>query len=216
MMKGRCSDLRGGSALLAVALACGPVAPGETTGSGGSSSTDATATSSGTATGGPSTGSGAATGEPATGGAVTGTDTAMTETGAMTTDTATTGAASSSGGFDDTGVCIADPAKGICSESCDYWNDCCQCEGKTLTPMGATECTIAMGIVTARCPWSLWGVRLDGKSLDPLFACSGMEPGWTSYPQDGDIVVELCGDTCAAYLAGAFATLELEMFCEVA
>ena len=109
-----------------------------------------------------------------------------------------------------------DPQAGICSDSCRYWNDCCQCEGKQLTPMGATECTIAMGIVTAVCPWWVWNVHWDGEPLQQLDACDESEPGWTQHPEDGDIVVTLCGDTCAAYLQGTFAELDLDMFCEVA
>ena len=206
----RTTGLRGCSVLFAAAVACGPGAPEETTGPAGTTSTTGTSTTTGASTTTPEpTTASATTADPTTGTHVATTD-ASTSTSTSTTDS------SSSGDIDDTGVCMVDPKAGICSDSCDDWNDCCQCEGKKLTPMGATECTIAMGIVTAVCPWWVWNVRWDGEPLQQLDACGGSEPGWTQHPEDGDIIVTLCGDTCAAYLQGSFAELDLDMFCEVA
>jgi len=200
-------------------VACGPGAPEETTGSAGT--TTSTATGSSSAPDGASTGSTATTDNPTTGGPptgapTTGADPTTTDASATTSTSTTTPESSSIGGVNDTGVCMVDPKEGICSDSCDDWLDCCQCAGKTVTPMGATECTIAMGIVTAVCPWSVWNVYWDGEFLQQLFTCDGSEPGWTQRPEDGDIVVELCGDSCAAYMQGSFGELHLDVFCEAA
>lgn len=202
--------------LFAAMMACGPEAPGNTTGEGGTTATATATATSGPATDGSSTRSSVTmdaptTDAPPTGEPLTTTDTATS----TTTEPATTGEHSSSSGINDTGVCMVDPAAGLCSDSCRQWTDCCQCDGKLVTPTGATECTIAMGIVTAVCPWSVWDVFMDGEPQNHHDACDGAKDGWAQHV-DSDVTVELCGDTCTAYLQGSFAELKLDMFCEAA
>ncbi len=108
------------------------------------------------------------------------------------------------------GPCVVDPANGICSEACDFWTDCCKCDGQILLPDPlASNCTLAMGIVRSECPWSVNDMVWDGKELSGLENCAGAVSGWTQFEQDGDIIVELCGQTCTDYLAGEFRTLEV-------
>jgi hypothetical protein len=197
---------------VALALACGPGAPGETTAEPESTSGSTTApepTATGTTTDAPVT-----TGEPATTDATTTATTTTATTGATTT--AATTDASSTGPPADSGQCVVDPAAGICSESCDLWSDCCKCDGQTIAITDPQDCSIAAGIVTSLCPWWIDSVRLDGQNLAQGNLCD--EPGaqWTRSEIAGDIVITLCGDTCAAYLDGKFAELKLGIFCEAA
>lgn len=200
--------------LVAVALACGPLAPAETTGEPESTSSstaapESTSTAT-TSTTGATTGAPVTTGEPAT------TDPTSTPTTTAATTTTTTTDASSTGPPADSGVCIADPAAGICSESCDHWIDCCRCGDHTIAITDPQECRIALGIVADHCPWGAWNLRLDGQFMDQGSDCDEPDAQWTQSVQDGDRVIDLCGDTCAGYLDGKFAEMQIEVFCEVA
>lgn len=190
-----------GAAALAVSLACGPIAP---------SDTDTGATTSAQTS----------TAAPTTSGATDPTTTSTTHAGSTGADpsSGSTGAPGSTGeATTEPGVCIADPATDTCTEACDFWSDCCRCDGQTIAIDSPTECTLPAGIVTAVCPWSINAVSLDGQHLDGGWqdGC-GPDAQWVQYEQNGDLIVELCGDTCTAYLAGAYKALEIHMFCEAA
>ncbi len=74
-----------------------------------------------------------------------------------------------------------------------------------------------MEIVTDLCPWKVDTVYADGSALDGHgFGCDGAASGWAQYFDGTDIVVELCGETCAAYLAGEVREVEALPFCEAA
>ncbi|MBZ5708732.1 hypothetical protein [Nannocystis pusilla] len=189
-------------------LACGPAAPGDTTGSTGSATTGGSATAEVT-----SGASATSTGEATT---TSPTSAATADAGATAEVTGTAGASASTGEASTTGECAIDFAQGLCSAACDVFEDCCKCSGQTLLP-GATEsCAIETGIVDDLC-WSVFRLRFDGMPLveggDP---CGEPDVQWVQYGQDGQRIVELCGEACAAYLAGAFGELTLEMFCEAA
>lgn len=186
--------------VFAVLLAsCGPAGPA---GPGSESTTETGAAEGGvgSSSGGPATPTGT---DAATGTATTGDETGPTVTGSTSTGEALTG---SSTGPGDGGVCVADPASGTCTESCDWWKDCCQCDGKRISPDDELSCTVAMGIVVDECPWDVWAVFWDGEAID----------GWAQDVQGGDIVVEFIGDACTALLAGEFTEIEIGMFCEAA
>ncbi len=203
--------------VLAAALACGPVAPAEMTAAGVSASTTGSSTAADAGTG-----PGPTAGEPTTTAPDTlaSSDTSTGRTTSTGSDTAgtdpSTGSGTSTGAATtDPVVCIADPAAGICTEGCNHLADCCRCEGRTLAITEPSECKIAAGIVTAFCPWSIDGIRLDGEPQSESSDCADAEAIWMQSPVDGDIVIELCGDTCAAYLDGKFAELRIDMFCHV-
>ena len=181
------------AAALAAILACGPGAPDDTT-----SATDTTSTT-GTTTGDATTTTGA-----------------LTTSGTSTTgSTSTTDVEPSTGpGTTEAGVCVVDPATDTCTDACSLYIDCCKCVGQTRPIVDPQECTIAAGIVTAACFWGVLGLRLDGQGLEQRDSCADLDAQWTQTQQGGDIVLELCGDTCAAYLDGKFAELKIEMFCE--
>ncbi len=193
-------------AVMVAATGCGPTAPSEpdaTTTAAGTSTTTAAATSNLTSSAdmATSTSTGTSGGTP-TGGA---TET----TGVVGTSTSSTGPDHGSTSADETTIareCVADPAQGICSEGCDSLIDCCQCGGKRIKPEDGFGCTIAMGIVTAQCPWDVWNVYWDGEHIF----------GWMQSEQNGDIVVEFVGDQCTALLAGEFREIWIEVFCEAA
>jgi hypothetical protein len=193
------------AAALAAILACGPGAPDETTAAGDSTSTTGATSTTSTTSGDATTTTGLGT-------------TAASTTGVLTTGDITTGDGSTadvdpSTSTTEPGVCVADPAAGVCTDACTL-DECCLCSGKTLAIRAPTSCTIAAGIVTAFCPWSPEGLRLDGEWLMEGWSCDDPGVQWTQMPQDGDIVLVLCGDTCAAYLEGKFTELKIDMFCE--
>ncbi|MFY0538984.1 hypothetical protein [Nannocystis pusilla] len=116
------------------------------------------------------------------------------------------------------GECVVDPAQGLCSEGCDAIEDCCKCNRPTPLPTDVGGCAIPSGIVATLCPWSIDEVRLDGEPLAEGESECGEPPGmWVQYEQNGDRIVELCGEACATYLSGSFAELVMEVaFCEAA
>lgn len=192
--------------LLACALACGPGSPdGDPTSSTATPGSTGTPTATTTSTGTPTTGAPATTAAP---------------------DDTTTTAAATTTGLDDTttqaattettaGPCVIDPPNDICSAACEF-EDCCKCNTHALPrEPGAVDCQIAVGVVVAKCGWQLESVWLDGQALVP-FDCDGDGSGWHQSVQDGDIILELCGDACATYLSGEYRTLETYIYCEAA
>lgn len=193
--------------LLGCLIACGPGSPDASTGGSTGGSTGAS---------GPTGTSEPTTGAATTGGGASSSTAAESSTSTGTGEVTTAASATDSGGTTELGPCVVDPAQDVCSAACDFPNDCCQCEAQKLAPdPGAVDCKIAAGIVTAVCPWSITSVRIDGAWVEQD-VCEGPGSGWTQTPENGDIVVELCGDACTTYLAGDFAELEIYVFCEVA
>ncbi|MCY0986873.1 hypothetical protein OV203_07055 [Nannocystis sp. ILAH1] len=187
---------------LIAALACGPSTPGDSTGSTGASTSSADATSSGTGPERPST---------TTGGMVTtGPDTTGEPTG--TSPTSSTGDATTAAG-----ECVVDPAQDLCSEGCDRFVDCCKCNGATALPKDLGTCVLPTGIVAALCSSWIMAVLLDEVPLaEGGAACGEPEVMWVQYEQNGEPIVELCGDACTAYLDGSFSELVMQVFCEAA
>jgi hypothetical protein len=180
---------------LSAALACGPSTPGDSTGSTGASTSSAEATSSGTGPEQPST--------------TTGPDTTGAPTGAS--PTSSTGDATTAAG-----ECVVDPAQNLCSESCDRFVDCCKCNGTTALPKDLETCVLPTGIVAALCSSWIMAVRLDEAPLAEGGDCGEPEAMWVQYEQNGQPIVELCGDACTAYLEGSFRELSMQVFCEAA
>jgi hypothetical protein len=216
---------RGVVAALCVALGCVPGGAGETSGMGESSSTSGeTGSSFATEAGGSSTAS-EETGGP---GALPLGDAPADETtvdgttvDATTADETTAGETTwmSSSGDESTtevGPCVNDPAQGLCTAACDYWTDCCKCDGQVLTaPVDPSVCAFKAGIVVDACWWGIRGLEMDGAELEETFGC-GPGAGWSQFQLEGDIEIQLCGDACEKYKAGEFRELEVLMDCEVA
>lgn len=196
------------ASLAALLLACGPESPdsavtdstGAASGTGSPETTTTTATTTTTTTGGAVTTSGV---DPLTGTGAPPDPTMSEETTGTTAP----------------GPCVADPASGTCTDSCDHWLDCCKCNGQEFFPDPmASDCTLAMGIVTAACPWSVWDLRWDGEWVPEVAPdqCAVTESGWYQEGLDGDLIIRLCGQACTDYLAGEFTMIKGDMFCEVA
>ncbi|MDC0721407.1 hypothetical protein [Nannocystis bainbridge] len=115
-------------------------------------------------------------------------------------------------------ACVVVPSQDLCSAACEPLTDCCKCGGPLPLPSGRATCAIPTGIVGAFCPWPVESVRLDDVSLPQGVAdCSDPNALWVQFHADGERIVELCGAACATYLAGTFASLEMEVgFCEAA
>jgi hypothetical protein len=184
---------------LLLALACGPSTPGDSTGSTGADTSTAGTTSSGTSLGQPTTTTGGTgTGGPDATGAATG-----------TSPTSSTGDAT-------TGECVVDPAQGLCSEGCDRFVDCCKCNGTTALPGDLGTCVLPTGIVAAQCPSWITSVESDGAPLAEGGDCGEPDAMWVQYEQNGERIVELCGDACTTYLEGSLGELVMRVFCEAA
>lgn len=204
-------------ALLAALLACGPKSPDgagtESTGAASETGSRETTSTSSTSTTTTTTGT---TSDVAI--TTSGVD-PLTGTGSPPNPTMSDETTGETTGTTAVGPCVADPAAGICSEGCDASSDCCRCGGHEFFPDPmASECVLAMGIVTATCPWDVDNVYLDDQELPrrESFECAAAESGWYQEPLNGDIVIHLCGQSCADYLAGNFELLRGGMFCEAA
>ena len=202
--------------LAALLLACGPKSPDsagtESTGAASETGSRETTSTSSTST----TTTTETTSDVAT--TTSGVD-PLTGTGSPPNPTMSDETTGTTTGTTAVGPCVADPAAGLCTEGCDAWNDCCQCDGQEFFPDPmASECVLAMGIVTATCPWNVDNVYLDDEPLPGLNPeqCAAAESGWYQEPLNGDIVIHLCGQSCADYLAGNFKLLRGGMYCEAA
>lgn len=192
--------------LAALLLACGPRSP---------DSADTGSTGAGSETGSRETTTATTTTTPVT------TTTTATTTGVITTTGVDpiTGTDAGTTGTTAVGPCVADPASGTCTDGCDWWLECCKCNGQEFFPdPRASECTLAMGIVAGACPWRVDNVYWDFDWLPALDAeqCPAAQTGWHQFEQDGDIIIQLCGQSCTDYLAGKFTMIKGGMFCEVA
>lgn len=189
--------------IAALTLACGPKEPDDTTTGTTSETTSASTSTTSTTT--------TSTGAPAT--------TSGDDPIPGTTTSATTSASTEATATTELGPCVVDPANDICSAACDESADCCKCNGQTFLPDPmAQSCTLAMGIVTAFCHWGVDNLWMDREWLpvNEPDQCDAATSGWTQFGQNGDIVIELCGQTCTDYLAGKFEMLQAGMFCESA
>jgi hypothetical protein len=165
--------------LLCLALACGPKNPDAETGDPGSTglTTATTATTENDLT---------STGEVVTtsGELSTSTGPASTQTGVGDTSTGTTSP----------GVCVVDPAQGLCSDACDFFADCCGCDDTVLVlDPRAPSCVLPLGVVADECPWQPGGLKADDQFIPQLSECGedGAVDGWTLEIHDGDQWIEL-------------------------
>ena len=140
----------------------------------------------------------------------------VTEAGvteATSTEAPTTGGGMT-GGMTEAGACVFEAGADVCPQPCTH-RECCLCEvGRQVTPADATGCTIAVGVVAEVCVFPVTGVRRDGQSLALGQSCDEAGAMWAQTVQDGDMIVELCGEACTTHLDGDFTELAIEMACE--